>query len=71
MKKKVYEYIAQHPYSTANQCADALQIKGLDVLKIIHTLHKEGYLKTTALPLGNTYASENSNFYTVTRTYSE
>ena len=71
MKKKVYDYIAQHPYSTANQCANALHIKGLDVLKIIHTLHKEGYLKTTALPLGNGISSDNSNFYSVRKIYQE
>ena len=65
MKKKVHDYIAAHPYSTVNQCADALQINGLEAMKYIHTLRQEGYLKITVLPLGNAYTSDNSNFYTV------
>ena len=71
MKKKVYDYIAQHQCSTANQCADALRIDGLEAMKYIHALRQEEFLKSTVLPLGNAYASDNSNFYTVRRTYSE
>ena len=71
MKKKVYDYIAAHPYSTANQCAEALQINGLDAMKLIHTLRQDGYLKSTVLPLENDLSSNTSNFYSVRKTYSE
>ena len=71
MKKRVYDYIAAHPCSTANQCAEALQINGLEAIKLIHVLRQDGYLKNTVLPLGNTYAADNSNFYTVCKAYVE
>lgn len=71
MKKKIYDYIAQHPHSTANQCAEALQINGLEAMKYIRILRQEGYLKGAVLPLGNDYNSDNSNFYTVCKAYAE
>lgn len=71
MKKKVYDYIAQHPCSTENQCAEALQLNGLEVMKLIQTLRQEGYLKSTILPLDNGISSDNSNFYSVRKVYQE
>ena len=71
MKKKVYDYIAAHPCSTANQCAEALQINGLEAMKLIHALRQEGYLKSTILPLDNGISSYNSNFYSVRKAYQE
>ena len=71
MEKKVYDYIAKHPYSTANQCADALRINGLEAMKCINILRHEGYLNSTVLPLGNAYICDNSNFYTVCKAYVE
>ena len=65
MKKEVYDYIATHPSSTANQCAEALHITGLEAMKQIHTLRKDGYVNVKIQVLGNENEADSSHFYSV------
>ena len=65
MKKKVYNFIKSHPHSSANKVAVSLNLPGLDVLKTIHELMKESFLKMDS-PIPLSPGNDNSNYYTVT-----
>lgn len=71
MKKTLYNYIKGHPESTLRNCAVVLNIGEEEALSLINTLRQEGYLKETVLPLGNSYDSNCSPFYSVRGEYKE
>ena len=41
MKRKVFEFIESHPYSSVNDVAESLNLPGLEVQKAIRELKKE------------------------------
>ena len=71
MKKKVYEYFEIHPGTTHHQCAIALEMNEMDVLKSIDELVQNGYLILKVLPLGNSIDPDCSNFWYASKKYSE
>lgn len=66
MKKRVLDYIINHPHSSANATAQSLNLPGLDVLRVIHELNRESYIKMdSSVPLSPNNP-DNSNYYTAT-----
>lgn len=71
MKKKVYNFVKENPMAMHHQCAAALHEDELRILNIMHELRRDGYLKVAVAPLGNDISSDDSNFYSVRKEYSE
>ena len=71
MKKRVYDYIASHPNASVRQCAEALCVPDLDIMRTIQDLRQEGVLKCVVLPLGNMLDADTSSFFAVCKVYHE
>ena len=65
MKRKVFEYIESHPYSSVNDVAESLNLPGLEVQKAIRELKKESYLKLHS-PVPLSPDTKCSNYYSAT-----
>ena len=50
-RKKVLEYVSVNPNSTEDDIAAALGMNIIDVLDVLHTLEKEGVLKSEDVAL--------------------
>lgn len=44
MKKRVYDYICSHPDASIHDIASAIDKPEIDVLNIVNTLDREGYI---------------------------
>ena len=44
MKKRVYDYICSHPDASIHDIASAIDKPEMDVLNIVNTLDREGYI---------------------------
>ena len=44
MKKSVYNYICSHPDTSIHDIASAIDKPEMEVLKIVNTLDREGYI---------------------------
>ena len=44
MKKSVYDYICSHPDASIHDIASAIDKPEIDVLNIVNTLDREGYI---------------------------
>ena len=44
MKKSVYDYICSHPDASIHDIASAIDKPEMDVLNIVNTLDREGYI---------------------------
>ena len=71
MKKRVWEFFKANPISSPLMCANALDEKHIEVIKVCHELSGEGYLRRIVAPLGNSIEPDNSEFYSVCKTYKE
>ena len=69
MKKRVWEYFKANPVSSPLMCANAIEGKHIEVIKVCHELSREGYLRRIVAPLGNAIESNNSEFYSVSKIY--
>lgn len=65
MKRKVFEYIEAHPYSSANDVAESLDLPGLEVQKAIRELKNDSYIKLHS-PVPLSPDNKCSNYYSVT-----
>jgi hypothetical protein len=71
MKKRVWGYFKANPVSSSLMCANALEEKHLESMEVCHELSREGYLRRIVAPLGNGIEPDNSEFYSVSKTYKE
>ena len=69
MKKKICEFFAANPMSSHMRCASTLNEDVLMILRLIHELEKEGYLKCNILSMGNEIEPDNSHFYSLRKAY--
>ena len=65
MKKRVYDYLQQHPHADINKISAELHENALDVLNTVNSLITDGYVKMNT-PVNVDLYNYNSCYYSTT-----